>query len=230
MRLLIVAAAGRRSSYVIGRQAEWRNDDVRWWQVATGRWLWLWDAWMAIANKHWDGNASGTQRVWRRRWRFGHTASAFSAASHRPLRLVSVILEPNLHLCVYDRHRKPNPNFSYETCRSIMSSRQYQRCHSCCDAITFIACRTSRVKHVGLFIFVTFPLCQHKVFSHAKPFELCSVSTTHSSESENESNSTVTFCHCIHHHKTYGLCHEYVTCVGESPTTEARCSRSGADR
>ena len=87
------AAVCRRRSDAIGRRAEWRHGDVRR-QVRGGRWPW--NARVTVTYKHWDGDTAGTHRTHRRR-RLGGTA-AVSAACRRLLRLVSVILEPDLHL------------------------------------------------------------------------------------------------------------------------------------
>jgi len=107
---LVTMLLSRNAAAGIGRLAAWRHSDVRG-QVAVigGRrqsW-WLWDAGMTVAYKNWHGDTARTNwRAvhWRQRRRRrggdwnGTSAADFRAACRRLLRLVSVILEPNLYL------------------------------------------------------------------------------------------------------------------------------------
>ena len=98
-----------RSSHVIG---QWAVTSL---EVSMGRQSWLLCAWLAVTYKHWHSDKAWTCRSqWRWWcwwwWWFGWTAAVIAACC-RLLRLVPVILEPNLDL----QHIQPLRRRSYST-------------------------------------------------------------------------------------------------------------------
>jgi len=108
LMLMVLNAAvvcWRCSSHAIGLRAAWRHDDVRGGQVVVkGRGLRRSVTRVSVAYKYGHGDAARPRRIthwwwwWWWWWWLWCNAAWFAASDCRFLRLVSMILEPNLHL------------------------------------------------------------------------------------------------------------------------------------